>query len=318
MKRALVTGGLGFIGSHVVDRLLLDGSGVTVLDDLLTGHDSNLAHQEGNPGLRVVVGDIRDPETVMACSKGCNAVFHLAAHALMRVSVGDHRADLDNNVVGTLNVLDAMAENGVPDFIFASTSALYGEAEVVPTPETYSGVQTSLYGAAKLAGEAYASAFTEFAPIKAWMFRFGTVLGERCRRGAIWDFEHKLMKDPTALEILGDGKQRKDYLYVADCVDGIMTGYQKSSGRTNIFNLGLQEQTSVDELADIVIQEMGLRGVKKRYTGGQRGWVGDNPVVYLSIKKIQALGWKPAMSPADTIRLTARWTLQELKGRPAS
>ncbi len=315
MKRALVTGGLGFIGSHLVDRLLTDGWNVTVLDNLATGHRSNLAHQASNPALSIVEGDVRSLEKVEECSKGCDAVFHLAAHALMRVSLGDHMADLDHNVVGTLNVLESMVKNKVPDFVFASTSALYGEAEVVPTPETYSGIQTSLYGAAKLAGEGYASAFARFAPIRVWAFRFGTVLGERCRRGAIWDFEHKLMRDPTGLEILGDGKQRKDYLYVGDCVNGMMTGYAVASAPVNIFNLGLQEQTSVDELADIVIEEMGLRRVEKRYTGGTSGWIGDNPVVYLSIEKIKTLGWKPRMSPKDTIRLTAKWTMEELGGQ---
>ena len=196
--------------------------------------------------------------------------------------------------------------------MFASTSALYGEAEVTPTPETYSGIQTSLYGAAKLAGEGYATAFAEFSPIKVWAYRFGTVLGERCRRGAIWDFTHKLMKDPSKLEILGNGKQSKDYMFVKDCVDGIMLGHEKSSDRANIFNLGLQEQTTVNQLADMVIKEMGLSKVKKTYTGGARGWVGDNPVVYLSTKKIKALGWKPKKSPSEAIRLTAKWTLREV------
>ena len=214
MKKALVTGGLGFIGSHLVDRLLEDGWRVVVLDNLLTGRRSNLAQHKGDPRLKVVEGDIRDLETVSRCSRGCDAVFHLAAHALMRVSLRDHRADLEHNIVGTLNVLESMVANDVPDFVFASTSALYGEAEVVPTPETYSGIQTSLYGAAKLAGEGYASAFAEFSPIKVWAYRFGTVLGERCRRGAIWDFTHKLLEDPTELEILGDGRQSKDYMSV--------------------------------------------------------------------------------------------------------
>jgi UDP-glucose 4-epimerase len=312
LRKALVTGGLGFIGSHLVDRLLQDGWGVTVLDSLLTGRSSNLAHQKGNPRLKVVEGDIRELETVSKCSRGCDAVFHLAAHALMRVSLSDHQADLEHNVVGTLNVLESMAKNKVSDFVFASTSALYGEAEVVPTPETYSGIQTSLYGAAKLAGEGYASAFAEFSPIKVWAYRFGTVLGERCRRGAIWDFTHKLLEDPSRLEILGDGRQSKDYLFVKDCVDGIMLGYEKGRSKVNIFNLGLQEQTMVDQLADLVINEMGLKKVKKSYTGGARGWVGDNPVVYLSTKKIRGLGWKPRTSPADAIRLTARWTLREV------
>lgn len=315
MKKALVTGGLGFIGSHLVDRMLEDGWRVVVLDNLLTGRRSNLAHHKGDPRLEVVEGDVRDLKTVSRCSRGCDAAFHLAAHALMRVSLRDHRADLEHNIVGTLNVLESMVANGVQDFVFASTSALYGEAEVVPTPETFSGIQTSLYGAAKLAGEGYASAFAQFSPIKVWAYRFGTVLGERCRRGAIWDFTRKLQEDPSKLEILGDGRQSKDYLSVGDCVDGIMLGHEKASSRVNIINLGLQEQTTVDELADRVIEEMGLSHVKKIYTGGARGWVGDNPVVYLSTKKIKALGWKPKTSPEEAIRLTARWTLKEVGKR---
>jgi len=286
-----------------------------VLDNLHTGHRSNLGHQKRNPRLKVVEEDIRDPGVVSKCTRGCDAVFHLAAHALMRVSLRDHRADLEHNILGTLNVLEGMVANGVQDFVFASTSALYGEAEVVPTPETYSGIQTSLYGAAKLAGEGYASAFAEFSPIRVWAYRFGTVLGERCRRGAIWDFTHKLLEDPSKLEILGDGRQSKDYMSVGDCVDGIMLGHKKAKGRVNIFNLGLQEQTTVDELADCVIEEMGLSNVKKSYTGGARGWVGDNPVVYLSTKRIKALGWKPRTSPEEAIRLTARWTLKEVDKR---
>src|ERR1017187_1340112 len=196
MKRALVTGGLGFIGSHLVDWLLEDGWHVIGLDNLLTGLRSNLDHQKGNPRLEVIEGDIRDLETVSKCSRGCDAVFHFAAHALMRASLRDHRADLEYNIVGTLNVLESMVANGVSDFVFASTSALYGEAEVTPTPETYSGIQTSLYGTAKLAGAGYASAFAEFSPIKVWAFRFGTILGERCRRGAVWDFTRKLLENP--------------------------------------------------------------------------------------------------------------------------
>lgn len=312
MRRALVTGGLGFIGSHLVDRLLRDGWEVTVLDSLLTGRRSNLAHHAADPALSIREGDIRDLQTVVDAASGCDAVFHLAAHALMRVSVDDHRADLDYNVIGTLNVLEAMAKEKVPELVFASTSALYGEAEVVPTPEDYSGVQTSLYGAAKLAGEAYSSAFVQLTPMKFWAFRFGTVLGERCRRGAIWDFTHKLMKNPAELEILGDGRQSKDYLSVGDCIEGMMLGYERSSEPVNIFNLGLQEQTTVDELADIVIAEMGLHDVKKRYTGGRRGWIGDNPVVYLSVERIKALGWQPRVSPTEAIRQTARWTIGEL------
>ncbi|HVB12099.1 MAG TPA: SDR family NAD(P)-dependent oxidoreductase [Nitrososphaerales archaeon] len=315
MKKALVTGGLGFIGSHLVDRLLKDEWEVDVLDNLLTGSPENLAHHKGNQKLQIIEGDIRDPQTVKNVTRGCDVVFHMAAHALMRVSLNDHRADLDYNLIGTMNVLEAMIANNVHDFIFASTSAVYGEAAVIPTPEEYIGIQTSLYGASKLACEGYAEAYTEFSQLKFWGFRFGTVLGERCRRGAIWDFEHKLMKNPAELEILGNGKQSKDYLNVKDCVDGIVLGYEESSNRVNIFNLGLQEQTTVDELADIVIEEMRLSKVKKKYTGGERGWIGDNPVVFLAIKKMKDLGWKPKMLPADTIRLTAKWTLEDISGR---
>jgi len=271
-----------------------------------------LSHQKGNPRLKVIQGDLRNPETVSKCSRGCDAVFHFAAHALMRVSLHNHRADLEHNIVGTLNVLESMVANNIQDFVFASTSALYGEAKVTPTPETYSGIQTSMYGAAKLAGEGYASAFAEFSPMKVWAFRFGTVLGERCRRGAIWDFTHKLLENSSELEILGNGKQSKDYMSVTDCIDGVMLGYERGSDRVNIFNLGLQEQTTVNELADLVIEEMGLSKVKKKYTGGARGWVGDNPVVYLSTEKIRGLGWKPKLSPAEAIRLTAKWTLREV------
>jgi UDP-glucose 4-epimerase len=312
MRKALVTGGLGFIGSHLVDRLLADDWSVVVLDNLLTGRRSNLQQHKGNKQLTVVEGDIRHPKALARVSKSCDTVFHFAAHALMRVSADDPTADLDYNLIGTMNALRSAAENGVPDFVFASTSALYGEAEITPTPEDYSGVQTSFYGASKLAGEAFASVFVQFRPMKFWAFRFGTVLGERCRRGAIWDFEHKLLENPKELEILGDGKQVKDYLSVKDCIDGVMLGYGRSSSSVNIFNLGLRERTSVDEVADIVIDVMGLKNVKRKYTGGPRGWKGDNPVVQLSIEKITRLGWRPQTSPKESIRSTADWTLKEL------
>lgn len=313
-----MTGGLGFIGSHLVDRLLDTGWEVVVLDNLSAGHRANLAARAGDPGLRVVEGDVRSMSDVSSVMGGCDAVFHLAAHAMMRVSPTDRTTDLDNNLVGTLNVLESMIGHEVPHLVFASTSALYGEAEVVPTPESYLGTQTSLYGAAKLAAEAYACAYTRFAPLQLWSFRLGTVLGDRCRRGAIWDFSHQLLADPGHLEILGDGRQRKDYLDVQDCVSAMMTGYERADGQVNIFNVGLEQQTSVDELADILIDEAGLTGVRRHHTGGRHGWVGDNPVVYLSVDKLRALGWCPSVSPQEAIRRTARWTIDELGQRVTS
>jgi len=317
LRKALVTGGLGFIGSHLVDRLLADDWGVVVLDSLLTGRRSNLQQHKGDKRLEVVEGDVRHPKTLARVSKNCDTIFHLAAHALMRVSADDPTADLEHNLMGTMNVLRSAADNAVPDFVFASTSALYGEAEVTPTPEDYSGIQTSFYGASKLAGEAFASVFAQFRPMKFWAFRFGTVLGERCRRGAIWDFEHKLLENPRELEILGDGKQIKDYLSVKDCVDGVMLGYRRGSSPVNIFNLGLKERTSVDEVADIVIDVMGLKNVRRKYTGGPRGWKGDNPVVQLSVERMMRLGWRPQTSPKEAIRTTAAWTLKELERKDA-
>jgi len=310
----VVTGGAGFIGSHLVDRLVSDGYSVTVLDNMSCGFLENLEKHRNDEGVRGLNVDLRDAKRLEEVFKGHDVVFHMAAHADIRKSLMDHRADLENNVVGTLNVLEAMCKNEVQDLVFASTSALYGEAQVIPTSEGYSPVQTSLYGASKLACEAYIEAYTQFSPLKFWSFRFSNVVGERCRRGVIWDFVHKLRRNPMELEILGNGRQSKEYLYVKDCVEGMMVGYQRASGSVNMFNLAIEEQTTVDRVADIVIEEMGLKDVKRRYTGGPRGWIGDNPVVILSIDRIKKLGWKPKISSEEAIRRTVRWTLNEVKG----
>ena len=308
--RAIVTGGAGFIGSHLVDRLLDDGYSVTVIDNMSCGNVENLRQHSASPRLTIREVDIKDLAQLERLFAGHGVVFHMAAHADIRESLIDHRSDLENNLVGTLNVLEAMTKNSVRDLVFASTSAVYGEATVRPTPEDYSPVQTSLYGASKLACEAYAQAYTEFAPIKVWSFRFANVVGERCRRGVIWDFIHKLRKNPNELEILGDGKQSKEYLYVKDCVEGMMIGYQRSPHKVNTFNLGIEEQTIVDTVADLVIEEMGLGNVRRRYTGGPRGWIGDNSVVELALSKIKGLGWRPQLTSEETIRRTIRWTLK--------
>jgi UDP-glucose 4-epimerase len=312
--KAIVTGGAGFIGSHLVDRLLREGYMVTVVDNMSCGCMENLAQHAGNTRLVVHQVDIKDAQALNRIFSGNDVVFHLAAQANIRKSLLDHRSDLDNNLIGTLNVLDAMVKNGVPDLVFASTSAVYGEATLQPTPETYFPYQTSLYGASKLACEAYTEAYTEFAPLKFWAFRFANVIGERCRRGVIWDFIHKLKNNPSELEILGDGKQSKEYLHVKDCVEGILIGYRCAQGKSNIFNLGLEEQTVVDRVADLILEEMGLdkANVQRRYSGGSRGWIGDNPQVVLSLEKIKSHGWRQSVPSEDAIRQTARWTLQHL------
>jgi len=314
LLKAVVTGGAGFIGSHLVDRLVSEGYSVAVLDNMSCGFLENLERHRNYEGVTVLDVDLRDAKRLEEVFRGHDVVFHMAAHADIRRSLEDHRADLENNVVGTLNVLEAMYKNGVQDLVFASTSALYGEAEVMPTPEDCSPVQTSLYGASKLTCEAYMEAYTQFSSLKFWSFRFSNVVGERCRRGVIWDFVHKLRSNPRELEILGDGRQSKEYLYVKDCVDGMMVGYRRASGSVNVFNLAIEEQTTVDRVADIVIDEMGLNNVKRRYTGGPRGWIGDNPVVILSIDRIKKLSWKPRISSEEAIRRTVRWTLNEVRG----
>lgn len=306
-----MTGGAGFIGSHLVDRLLADGWSVTVIDNMTCGHRSNLQQHEGNRKLEIYEADIRDADASQKLLRGCDTVFHMAAHANIRTSLEDHKADLENNLIGTMNMLEGMIANGVHELVFASTSALYGEAGTRPTPEDYAGIQTSLYGASKLACEAYAQAYTQFAPLKFWAFRFPNVVGERCRRGIIWDFVHKLRENHRDLEILGDGKQSKEYLYVKDCVDGMIVGYQNASDSINIFNLGTDEQTIVDRVADLVIEEMKLKNVRRRYTGGPRGWIGDSPVVELSLDRIEKLGWKPQIASEEAIRRTIRWTLDK-------
>jgi len=307
--RAIVTGGAGFIGSHLVDRLLNDGYSVTVIDNMSCGHMENLEQHSTSHRLTVHRVDMKDSAQLNELFVGHDVVFHMAAHANIRESFADHRSDLENNLIGTLNVLEAMVKNHIPDLVFASTSALYGEAAIRPTSEGHLSAQTSLYGASKLACEAYAQAYTELAPVKLWSFRFANVVGERCRRGVIWDFVHKLLKNPGELEILGDGKQSKEYLHVKDCVNGMMIGYRLSSDKVNTFNLGMEEQTVVDRVADLVIEEMGLKNVKRKYTGGSRGWVGDNPIVELALDRIEKLGWKPQISSEEAIRRTVRWTL---------
>jgi UDP-glucose 4-epimerase len=313
--KAAVTGGAGFIGSHLVDQLLDEGNTVTVIDNMSTGSMKNLGHLSKNPNLTIRRADIAHLRTLEKILRRHDVVFHMAASANMRRSLTEHKLDLKNNVIGTLNILEAMIKDDVNDFVFASTSALYGEASVRPTPENFLGQQTSLYGASKLACEAYAQAYTEFSPLKVWAFRFATVIGERCRKGVVWDFVKKLRRNPQELEILGDGKQSKQYLYVKDCVNGILSGYRHFSGRINTINLGVNEQTLVDRVADLVIEEMSLKNVSRRYTGGRRGWIGDNAIVDLALDRIKQASWKHALSPEEAIRTTIKWTIQEQSPR---
>ena len=308
--KAIVTGGAGFIGSHMVDYLISEGHSVVAFDSFEAGVQGNLERHSENPRLRIVRGDVVKACELKGVLDGADVVFHFAAFADLRKSLSGHFQDLETNVRGTVNLLEAMESAGVPHLVFSSTSSLYGEPSMIPTGEDYAPTQTSLYGASKIAAEAFAEAFTQISGLKLWTFRFSNVVGERCRRGIVWDFVHKLRQDPTRLEILGDGRQSKEFLYVGDCVAGMMIGYTRAFGQVNKFNLAIRTNLTPDEVADIVIDTLGLTGVERHYTGGNRGWIGDNPVVRLDVERISSLGWAPKIPSRDAIVRMVRWIVE--------
>jgi UDP-glucose 4-epimerase len=311
--RALVTGGAGFIGSHLVDRLLAEGHAVTVYDNLSTGRPEFLAEARAHPAFRFVEGDLLDPVRLGASMDGQEMVVHLAANADVRFGLEHPRTDLEQNTLATFNVLEAMRAAGVRRIAFASTGSIYGEPDVFPTPETCPfPVQTSLYGASKLAGEGLISAYCEGFGFQAWIFRFVSILGERYTHGHVVDFYRKLRADATTLEILGDGTQRKSYLYVGDCVEAVLAALEAAPGKVNVFNLGTDEYCTVDESVGWITAHLGL--VPRRiYTGGPRGWVGDSPFIFLDCARIRALGWRPKLS----IREGVIRTLEYLRANPS-
>jgi UDP-glucose 4-epimerase len=294
--RTFVTGGAGFIGSHLVDRLLAESHDVTVFDNLSTGRRERLAGAGRHARFRLVEGDVRDTAAVRRALEGHDIVFHLAANADVRFGLAHPRRDLEQNTLGTFGVLEAMREAGVRRIAFASTGSVYGEPDVFPTPETCPfPVQTSLYGASKLAAEALITAYCEGFGFQAWIFRFVSVLGERYSHGHVVDFYRKLQADPTRLEILGDGRQRKSYLYVADCVDAVLLAVAAAREKVNVFNLGTDEHCTVDDSVGWITEALGL-DPRRVYTGGPRGWVGDSPFIFLDCSRIRAFGWRPRLT----------------------
>jgi UDP-glucose 4-epimerase len=282
-----ITGGAGFIGSNMVDRLLAYGHAVTVYDNFSTGQQRFLDMVREWPTFRLVVGDLLDVSRLTEALAGHDFVFHLAANADVRFGTEYPRRDLEQNTIATFNVLEAMRANGVRRIAFSSTGSIYGEPDIFPTPETCPfPVQTSLYGASKLAGEGLIAAYCTGFGFQSYIFRFVSILGERYTHGHVFDFYKKLLDDPHQIEVLGNGKQRKSYLYVQDCIDAMLAVVERAAGPINIFNLGTDEYCTVDDSLGWICAHLGVNP-KRRYAGGDRGWIGDSPFIFLDTAKVR-------------------------------
>jgi len=302
---AVVTGGAGFIGSHLVDTLVAQGNEVLVIDSLCAGRRECIARHIDNGGARLVQADLLD-DGWQEHIAGADRVFHLAADPDVRQSAIDPEPTMQNNIMATYRVLEAMRKYGVPEIVFTSTSTVYGEATVIPTPEDYAPLlPVSVYGASKLACEALISSYCYSFGMKAWIYRFANIVGERSGHGVITDFIRKLKENPAELEILGDGKQVKSYLEVHECVAAMLFAL-RTKGTVNIFNIGSEDWIDVTSIAEIVAEEMHLPDVKFRFTGGERGWVGDVPKMQLSIDRIKGKRWKPQLGSRESVRLAVR------------
>jgi len=292
LTRYFITGGAGFIGSHLVDRLISLGK-VTVYDNLSSGKKEFIQHHLGKSNFRFIQADLLDFDTLSEAIAKHDMVFHLAANPDVRAGSTNTHLDLRQGTLATYNVLEAMRVNQISKMVFASSSTVYGKAGTKPVAEDYGPLlPISLYGASKLASEGLISAFCHLFDMQVWIFRFANVVGARASHGVIFDFVNKLKQNPEELEILGDGTQEKPYLYIDDCIDGILFGLKHSHERVNVLNLGTDSSTNVTAIANMVVEAVGLSGVKFKYTGGNRGWRGDVPQVRFDITKMKNLGWK--------------------------
>jgi UDP-glucose 4-epimerase len=307
LTRAFVTGASGFIGSNLVDRLLAAGVSVLGYDNFATGRREFVADALRHPEFRLVEGDVLDTASLTASMSGCDIVFHLAANADVRFGLEHPRKDLEQNTIATFSVLEAMRAAAVKDIVFSSTGSIYGEAEVFPTPEAAPfPVQTSLYGASKLAGEGLIMAYCEGYHFRSWIFRFVSILGERYTHGHVFDFYKQLLADPTQLKVLGDGTQRKSYLYVHDCIDAMLHALKHAHNKVNVFNLGTSEYCQVNDSIGWITGHLGLKP-QLSYSGGSQGWVGDNRFIFLDTGRIRAFGWQPKLTIREGIVRTVQW-----------
>jgi UDP-glucose 4-epimerase len=315
MNTIFITGVAGFIGSNLADRLLADGRTVVGWDNFSTGQRRFLEGALKHDRFRLIEGDNLDLPALTQAMAGCDTVFHLAANADVRFGLQHPAKDLQQNTMATFNVLEAMRANGIQRIAFSSTGSVYGEAEKIPTPEDAPfPVQTSLYAASKLAGEGMIASYCEGFKFEGYIFRFVSILGERYTHGHVFDFYQQLLEHPRHLKVLGDGSQRKSYLYVQDCVSAMLHVIQLGTAKrakhgVEIYNLGTPEYVQVNNSIGFICQGLGLQP-SLEYTGGKRGWVGDNPFIFLDTAKIQATGWKPSLTIEQGIGRTLQWLQQ--------
>lgn len=302
----VVTGGAGAIGSCLARTLVDRGEEVRVVDNLSSGRREHLAEPMGSGRLALTVADLRDPTGYRDVFRGAARVWHLAANADIRLGWGEPSRDLENGTLATFHVLETARQLDVPEVHFASSSVVYGYPTVFPTPESYGPLEPqSLYAAAKLAGEGLCSAYAHSYGVRTAIFRFANIIGPGMTRGVLYDFFEKLRRDPSRLEVLGDGRQSKSYLRTEDCVDGMLLATEKDPSRVSIYNLGTRDRISVREIAEKVVTAHG-GGARIDYTGGERGWVGDVPQQLLAIDKIERLGWRPRFSSGGAVDRTIR------------
>lgn len=305
-----ITGVAGFIGSNLADYLLQQGYEVTGYDNLSTGNENFIDQAKKNTSFHFIEGDVLNTSLLQKAMQGCDFVMHLQANADVRFGLQQPFKDIEQNTIGTYNVLESMRVNNIKKIAFSSTGSVYGEAAMIPTPEDAAfPIQTSLYATSKVSGEGLISSYCEGFGFQAWIFRFVSILGERYSHGHVFDFYKKLLQNPNELEVLGNGLQRKSYLYIRDCISAIMTAIEKASEKVNIFNLGTNEYCQVNDSIGWIAEALNIKPELK-YTGGERGWVGDNPFIFLDTKKIQSLGWKPQLTIKEGILKTLLYLQQ--------
>ena len=297
----LVTGGAGFIGSHLVDALVEKGKKVRVIDNFSSGRMEFLSHH--NDEVEIIKCDLLDFESLKKAMQGIETVHHLAANPDIRLGTKVTDTDLKQGTIATYNILEAMRINNVTNISFASSSAIYGEAEEMPTSEKYGPLlPISLYGASKIASETLITAWIGTFGGKAWIHRFANIVGPRGTHGVIFDFIHKLKKTPNRLEVLGDGFQEKSYMSVSDCVNSMIHLIENANKDVNLYNLGTGDTCSVRRIAEIVVEESKIDQVNIEYMGGKRGWAGDVPKTFLNVNKLLEMGFKPTRMSEETIR----------------